>query len=86
MNTFPLIVFNKSSSSSSDLSSDIPFEKEIINKAKQTISRLSKVNFKRVLAIPHFDKVSLQKVFADYGCPVNSKMRIYINGSTHRTT
>lgn len=37
------------------------------------------------MVIPFYEKVSLQKVFHDYGLPINSKLRIHINGSTHRT-
>lgn len=86
---FPLISYNKSSSSSSDFcdleTADIQFLNEIIQKAKHSIQNLNKVNFKQVTVIPLFEKVSLQKVFNSYGLPINSKLRIHINGSTHRT-
>lgn len=85
---FPLIACDNPSKSTDfcDVeSADIPFEKQIIEKAKLSIQQLNKVNFERVMVIPLFEKVSLQKVFHDYGLPINSKLRIHINGSTHRT-
>lgn len=88
MKDFPLISCDKPSKLTDfcDIeSNDIPFEKQIIEKAKQTIQKLSRVNFERVMVIPFYEKVSLQKVFHDYGLPINSKLRIHINGSTHRT-
>lgn len=89
-NSFPLIEAQIQKSDavldfSDFINNEAPFHSNIIESTKSHIQNLNGFNFFETFVLPNTEKVSLQKVFQKFNLQFNSKIRIYINGSTTRS-
>lgn len=85
-NEFPLITANMLTNSEendqkTDFTDFMSYE-NMFNSAIIEVAPLNDVHFLKTFVMPTSEKVSIQKLFQEFDIQFNSKIRIYINGST----